>query len=343
MNGKRLGLIVWALFPLSFISCEDNSTNNGLRINYQTEYDETYSNLIKRFQNFIDSRDEYIEGITELFDFSDPNIIRKIGISSRTFTYQSSDAYGMPVTLSAIMTYPTGIINGPVHTVSSILLAMPPHMPYDNGDFSETGSPIELRASLYNSIVVIPDRLGVSSFDSQYSSTDPILAGKQALDALDYAVKLANEDHNLKIQNGCPISIIGFGKNAVTACISAMMVEEGSYNYRYNNNRNIKSVICAQTEVKLSNSEYSTLANALKYWRINTPINFLHILDDGIAPYDDMLEFKSILSTIKTNSSFIHTFSEKLPSYSSNALTNNENANVRWLVYTLINKNMELE
>ncbi len=345
MDSKRsgLGLFVLALLPLSLISCKDNSTGNGLQISYQTEYDETYSNLIQRFQEYIDSRDEYIEGIAELFDFSDPNIIRNIGISSRTFTYQSSDAYGMPVTLSAIMTYPSGLINGPVHTVSSILLAMPPHMPYDEGEFSETGSPIELRAALYNSIVVIPDRVGVSASGGQGNSLDPILAGRQALDALDYAVKLANEDHNLRIQSGCPTSIIGFGKHAVTACAATMMVEEGSYNYKYNSNRKIKSAICAQTEITSSSAEYATLSNAMRYWRIDTPIHFLHILNDEIAPYNDMLKFKNVLTTISGNSSYIHTFSEELSSYSSTALTNNENANIHWLVYTLINRNMELE
>lgn len=344
MKNKRLCLALLALIPMFTISCEDDTTENGLQIKIDNKSgdNESYTELIKEFQALIDARDLYIDGLAELFNYSDPNVTRGIAMHTRNFTYQSSDSYGNPVTLSAVMAYPAGYIGGPRHSVSSVLLAMPKHLPFETGAFSVTGSPIELRASLYSSLVVIPDGQGEGTSSGLGRTTDPILSARQALDALDYAIKLAKDDPNISIQSGCPTRIMGFGPNAVTACTSAMMIEEGLFNFRYAGSRRIESVLCAQTEMALTNAEYSNLANAFHNWEIGTPIYFLHVDDDEIATYSGMLNLKNDLSAIGNNASFIKIKREEMMKWESTTAQNyNENANLYWLAYSVTNKELE--
>lgn len=342
MKSKRLGLILLAVLPMFTLSCEDDSKDNGLQIKIDSKSGdlESYTELLEKLQSFIDARDLYINGLAELFNYSDPNITRGIMMHSKSFTYQSSDCYGNPITLSAIMAYPAGYIGGPKHSVSSILLAMPQHLPYEKDAFSESGSPIELRASLYSSLVIIPDGQGNGASQELGLTSDPVLSAKQALDAMDYAIKLAKDDPNISLSSDCPARIIGFGSDAVTACASAMMIEEGLYNFRYNSNKHIESVICAQTELSLSPAEYSSLSLAFRNWKLGTPIYFLHIDNDEIAPYSNMLNFKDDLSAIGSNEDYIHIERRELKK-SNSAQGYNENANLYWLAYSIVNKILE--
>lgn len=342
MKNKRLCLILLALLPVFAISCEDDSTENGLQIKIgrKSGDSESYTELLKKLQSFIDARDLYINGLAELFNYNDPNVTRGIAMHTRSFTYQSSDSYGNPVTLSAVMAYPAGYIGGPRHSVSSVLLAMPKHLPSEVGAFSITGSPIELRASLYSSLVVIPDGQGEGASSGLGQTTNPILSARHALDALDFAIKLAKDDPNISIQSDCPTSIIGFGTDAVTACTSAMMIEEGLFNFRYAGSRRIESVLCAQTEMALTNAEYSNLANAFHNWKIGTPIYFLHLDNDEIATYSGMMDLRNDLAAIGNNASFIKIKREEMRK-SPTVQNYNENANLYWLAYSIINKELE--
>lgn len=332
---QKIRLILLAILPAFSLSCEDDSTDNGLQVNLtvQSEQSEYSIELIEKLQSLLDSHASFTENLAELLKRSRSDIRRGITMQSVKFSYTSSDDCGNSVTLSAVMAYPAGRFGGPVHSVSSAVLAMPRHLPDEESVFSETGSPMELRASLYNDLVVIPDVCDGTS--------DYVLSARQALDALDYAVRLAGENPDIALPDNIPVSIVGFGSNALTACTSAMMIDEGYYHFRYAKGYSIKSVICAQTELPVRNAGNSALFTALKNWEIRTPVRFLHIIGDETAPYSALLNFRDFISTVNGNRERIGIIRKDLQRFSSNAVLFNTKANLYWLSDVLTNKVLE--
>lgn len=332
MNSKTIPLILLSFLLFACLSCEDGSSGNGLKINYEIADNE--GELIKEIKDFISSKSQDISKLAEMLNLGNAEDL----LNSRSFNYTSTDIHGNAVTLSARMTYPAGIRNSASRKVSSILLAMPQDIP--DGYLPDGGSLIGLRSALYNSLVVIPDGQGYGVSSDKPEVTDPILSARQCLDALDKAVALAKEDLGISFAGDCSTSVIGFGRKAPTACASAMAIENGLYQFRNSVIKGFSSVICAQTEFAFSNAEFSNFTNALETWRVGTELYFCHITDDTVAPYSKVLDFISSITKIPGNASRIHKISVIMETEDVDAPTMNRRALSFWMIRSLANSDM---